>query len=280
MGMTIMLFIMVVAVISRPSQSTSYCGASPYRGIGLRTSKKSIRNNRGALLQLKGTGAELVVVAPLSDEAVVDTALDDTTAAEHDDHVGAAHRGEAVGDDERGATLHQAVHAALDDGLGAGVDGARGLAEGHRGKQRFLELSAFVALRLGATPEAGKGIRALGILDGPLLTQLHIKAGFADLLPLHLYHKAQATFKLPEAIDCVVAAQGTHVADLFAVKLQRNIRAGNDNQPSRKGFIEIARESHDLVLQRMRICDAKEAGVSDGLRSQLIEDNSRNLRTR
>lgn len=32
------------------------------------------------------------------------TALDDTTVAEHDDHVGVAHRGEAVGDDERGAT--------------------------------------------------------------------------------------------------------------------------------------------------------------------------------
>lgn len=49
--------------------------------------------------------------------------------------------------------------------------------------------------------------------------------------------------------------------------------AGNDNQPSHKGFIEMARGSHDLVLQRMRINDAKEVGVSDGLRSQLIEDN-------
>ena len=35
----------------------------------------------------------------------------------------------------------------------------------------------------------------------------------------------------------------------------------------------MARGSHDLVLQRMRINDAKEVGVSDGLRSQLIEDN-------
>lgn len=133
---------------------------------------------------------------------------------------------------------------------------------------------------MGATPEAGKGIRALGILDGPLLTQLHIKAGFADLLLPHLNHRGQATFKLPKAIDCVVAAQGAHVADLFAVKMQRIIRVGNDNQPSRKGFIELASGSHDLVLQRMRICDAKEVGVSDGLRSQLIEDTSRNLKTR
>lgn len=133
---------------------------------------------------------------------------------------------------------------------------------------------------MGATPEAGKGIRALGILDGPLLTQLHIKAEFADLFLPHLYHRAQATFKLPKAIDCVVAAQGAHVTDLFAVKMQRIIRVGNDNQPSRKGFIELASGSHDLVLQRMRICDAKEVGVSDGLRSQLIEDTSRNLKTR
>lgn len=103
---------------------------------------------------------------------------------------------------------HQAVHAALDDGLGAGVDGARGLAEGYRGKQRFLELSAFVALRLGATPEAGKWIRALGILDGPIPTQLHIKAGFADLLLLHLDHEAQTALKLSEAVDRVIAAQG------------------------------------------------------------------------
>lgn len=137
-----------------------------------------------------------------------------------------------------------------------------------------------MASRLGAAPEAGKGIRALGILDGPLLTQLHIKAGFADLLLLHLDHEAQTALKPSEAVDRVIAAQGAHAAALLAVNMQRIIRVGNDNQPSRKGFIELASGSHDLVLQRMRICDAKEVGVSDGLRSQLIEDTSRNLKTR
>src|SRR3546814_13683443 len=38
-------------------------------------------------------------------------------------------RGEAVGDDEAGAVDPQRVHGLLDQHLGAGVDGARGLVE-------------------------------------------------------------------------------------------------------------------------------------------------------
>ena len=61
-------------------------------------------------------------------------ALDDAALLENHDAVGVAHGTQPVGDDEAGAPLHQGVHAALDEHLGAGVNGARGFVENqHRG---------------------------------------------------------------------------------------------------------------------------------------------------
>ena len=48
--------------------------------------------------------------------------LDDAALVEDDDAVGAAHRREAVGDDERRAALHQVREGAGDERLGLGVE--------------------------------------------------------------------------------------------------------------------------------------------------------------
>ena len=50
----------------------------------------------------------------------------DVAFAEDEDIVGVFDGGEAVGDDEGGAAFHEGVHGALDDLLGAGVDGRGG----------------------------------------------------------------------------------------------------------------------------------------------------------
>ena len=80
------------------------------------------------------TSVELVVLSPQLEELVVGTLFDDAAVVEDDDEVGIADSGEAVGDDECGAPLHQSVHAPLYEGLRAGVDAAGGLVEDeHRG---------------------------------------------------------------------------------------------------------------------------------------------------
>ena len=50
-------------------------------------------------------------------------ALDDAPLLHDHDTVGVLDRGQAVGDDERGPSLHQSVHARLYQFLGAGIDG-------------------------------------------------------------------------------------------------------------------------------------------------------------
>ena len=66
----------------------------------------------------------LVVVTLLGDELIMRAAFDYATVVEADDHIGVADRRESVRDDERGASLHKGIHAALDNRLGARVDGA------------------------------------------------------------------------------------------------------------------------------------------------------------
>ena len=52
------------------------------------------------LLQFHCTGVQLVVLALLRDQLVMRTTLDDVAVVEHHDHIGIAHGGQAVGDDE------------------------------------------------------------------------------------------------------------------------------------------------------------------------------------
>ena len=56
-------------------------------------------------------------------------AFDDAAVLENHDCVGVADGGQAVCDHKRGASAHDAVHAALDELFGARVDGACGLVQ-------------------------------------------------------------------------------------------------------------------------------------------------------
>ena len=54
----------------------------------------------------------------------------DNVAVIHDqDQIGIADRGEAVSDDEACASLHEVLHAFLDQDFGTGIDGGRCLIE-------------------------------------------------------------------------------------------------------------------------------------------------------
>ena len=67
--------------------------------------------------------------AALGDELVEGAGLDDAALVEHQDAVGVADRGEAVGDHEGGAALHDLVERRLQLALGRGVERARRLVE-------------------------------------------------------------------------------------------------------------------------------------------------------
>ena len=57
------------------------------------------------------------------------TLFNDATVVEHDNQVGIADGGQAVGNDKGGAPLHDGVHASLDELLRAGVDTTGSLVE-------------------------------------------------------------------------------------------------------------------------------------------------------
>ena len=78
-------------------------------------------------------GVELVVFALGSEEFLVGAALDDAATFQDDDAVAVADGRETVGDDKGRAAFHQRVHAALHEGLGAGVDAAGCLVEDEHG---------------------------------------------------------------------------------------------------------------------------------------------------
>lgn len=67
---------------------------------------------------------QLPVLAVLGEQLFVRAALDDAAVFEDHDGVGVADGGQAVRDHKRGASAHDAVHAALDELFGARVDGA------------------------------------------------------------------------------------------------------------------------------------------------------------
>jgi hypothetical protein len=75
------------------------------------------------------SGIEVEVSAVELVELVVGAAFDDATVFDDEDLVGLADGGEAVGDDEGGASLHEEVEAGLDEGFGFGVEGAGGFVE-------------------------------------------------------------------------------------------------------------------------------------------------------
>ena len=69
------------------------------------------------------------VAAVRADEVVVRAVFHDASALDRDDAVGAAHRREAMGDDEDRAPLRNAPHVVLDDPLALVIERARRLVE-------------------------------------------------------------------------------------------------------------------------------------------------------
>ena len=69
-------------------------------------------------------GVELVIFALESQQLVVGAAFDNVAVLEDDDAVAVAHGRKAVGNHEGRAPFHQGIHAALHEGLGAGVNAA------------------------------------------------------------------------------------------------------------------------------------------------------------
>ena len=84
------------------------------------------------LLQLHRAGVQLVVLALLRDQLVMRATLDDVAMVEHHDHIGVAHGGQAVGDDEDRTALHQVIHTSLHNLFSTRINRGRGLVKDQR----------------------------------------------------------------------------------------------------------------------------------------------------
>ena len=100
---------------------------------------------------------KLVITPFLGDELVVGAPLDNAALLQDHDAVGVLNGAEPVSDDKGGAPSHQGVHALLDQGFGAGVNGGGGLVQnqhrrvGHGGPGNGQQLALALA-QVGAVP--------------------------------------------------------------------------------------------------------------------------------
>ena len=93
---------------------------------------------------------QIRIVAVLGQQLVMRAELDDAAADQHRNLVRVTHRRDAVRDEERGATLHDALQLAQDLLLGVGVDAGKsviqdqdpGITDDRAGNGRALFLSA------------------------------------------------------------------------------------------------------------------------------------------
>src|SRR6185437_4160569 len=72
---------------------------------------------------------QIKIAAGGSVERFVGAAFNDSAAFEHEDLIGAANRGKAMGDHKRGPAAHQIAEAFLDQGLGFGIEARCGFVE-------------------------------------------------------------------------------------------------------------------------------------------------------
>ena len=111
-------------------------------------------------------------------------ALDDAPAIDHQQLVGLAHGGEAVGDDEGGAPGERLAQGALHGRLGLGVEVRRGLVQHHDVGRLEDEAGQGDALLLAArepvAPLADDGVEAVGQLADQV-ADLRLGQGVQDL---------------------------------------------------------------------------------------------------
>lgn len=74
-------------------------------------------------------GVEGGVALTSGEKTVVRAALDDAATFQDEDTIGAANRGEAVGNDQNGAVFHDAIEGLLDESFGFGIEGGGGFIE-------------------------------------------------------------------------------------------------------------------------------------------------------
>src|SRR5579871_4192849 len=74
-------------------------------------------------------GVEIEVAALSGVKRAVGAALDDASAFDDEDLVGAADGGEAMGNDEGRAAAHEIGQALLDEGFGFGIEAGGGFVE-------------------------------------------------------------------------------------------------------------------------------------------------------
>src|SRR5699024_6114519 len=150
----------------------------------------------GRLVQFQRAGVQLVVGAVLGDQLVVGAALDDAAMVQNHDGIGVLHGGQAVGDDKGGAAGHQRVHAAVDNGLGVGVDGGGRLVHDHdrrvghgragNGQQLALALAQVGAVAgqhgvVAVGQAADKVVRAGQLGGGDALLVMGVQVAVADV---------------------------------------------------------------------------------------------------
>src|SRR5882672_9160385 len=117
-----------------PTLTTTSSQTSSTERIAGMIGKSSLTALRTMVKPESMSGPELQVVeSPVEaigrQQVVVTAALDDAPLRQHHDEIGVLHRGQAVGDDEHGAMLHEAFDRLLHQALRFGVEGARGFVE-------------------------------------------------------------------------------------------------------------------------------------------------------
>ena len=147
--------------------------------------------------QLELSGIEPVVPAFLFQKLFVVALLFDLPVLDDHNAVGIAHGGEPVGNDKHRPSLHEGVHALLDEGLGAGVDGGSGLVQDHHrgighggpgdGQQLALSLGEVGSVAgdhglvaLGEAADEGVGVGTLG--GGNALLVGGVQTAVADVV--------------------------------------------------------------------------------------------------
>ena len=106
---------------------------------------------------------QAAIEAVLCNELVVGAALDDNAVVHDDNEVGMADGGEAVGNDDAGASLHELVEGLLHGHLAFGVEGAGGFVKDEDG--RVFEHGAGYAEALAlSTAEGDAAVAYVGVV--------------------------------------------------------------------------------------------------------------------